>query len=89
MKKIFFIATLAALAAVSCKQKEQEAETMPQQHLNDTMPQKDSTDNAAPLENKSKQQELYACPMHPEVQGKSNDVCPKCGMKLTEPVAEK
>jgi hypothetical protein len=26
--------------------------------------------------------------MHPEVQGKLNDKCPKCGMKLTEPVPE-
>ena len=25
---------------------------------------------------------IYACPMHPEVTGKENDVCPKCGMKL-------
>jgi hypothetical protein len=31
---------------------------------------------------------MYACPMHPEVQGKLNDKCPKCGMKLTEPVPE-
>ncbi|MFV5684124.1 heavy metal-binding domain-containing protein [Flavobacterium sp. GB2R13] len=29
---------------------------------------------------------MYACPMHPEVQGKLNDKCPKCGMKLTVPV---
>lgn len=32
---------------------------------------------------------VYACPMHPEVQGKLNDECPKCGMKLTESVPEK
>ncbi len=32
---------------------------------------------------------IYACPMHPEVQGKLNDKCYKCGMKLTEPVPEK
>ena len=25
---------------------------------------------------------VYACPMHPEVTGKENDDCPKCGMKL-------
>jgi hypothetical protein len=30
----------------------------------------------------------YSCPMHPEVQGKLNDKCSKCGMKLTVPVAE-
>jgi hypothetical protein len=32
---------------------------------------------------------IYACPMHPKVQGKLNDKCSKCGMKLTAPVAEK
>lgn len=30
--------------------------------------------------------ELYSCPMHPEVKGKKDDECPKCGMALTEPV---
>lgn len=25
---------------------------------------------------------LYSCPMHPEVHGKLNDKCLKCGMKL-------
>ncbi len=30
--------------------------------------------------------ELYACPMHPEVQGKKGEMCSKCGMELTEPV---
>ena len=33
--------------------------------------------------------QLYTCPMHPEVTGKKGDECPKCGMKLTEPVKEK
>lgn len=30
--------------------------------------------------------QLYACPMHPEVTGKKGDKCSKCGMELTEPV---
>jgi len=29
---------------------------------------------------------LYACSMHPEVIGKKNEKCSKCGMKLTVPV---
>lgn len=33
--------------------------------------------------------ELFACPMHPEVTGKKGDKCSKCGMELTEPVAQK
>jgi Heavy metal binding domain len=30
----------------------------------------------------------YACPMHPEIQGKLNGKCSKCGMFLTIPVPE-
>ena len=33
--------------------------------------------------------QLYACSMHPEVTGKKDSACNKCGMKLTEPVKEK
>ncbi|SHF64079.1 Protein of unknown function [Flavobacterium fontis] len=32
--------------------------------------------------------ELFACPMHPEVTGKKGEKCSKCGMELTEPVAQ-
>ncbi len=45
-----------------------------------TMMMKDSTMM------KDSHSKLYACPMHPEVQGKLNDKCSKCGMKLTEEV---
>lgn len=31
-------------------------------------------------------EKLYSCPMHPEVTGKLNETCSKCGMKLTEEV---
>ena len=31
-------------------------------------------------------EQLYACSMHPEVIGKKDEKCSKCGMKLTEPV---
>ncbi len=31
----------------------------------------------------------YSCPMHPEVQGKLNDKCPKCGMKINIEVKNK
>lgn len=33
--------------------------------------------------------QLYACPMHPEVIGKKGEKCSKCGMELTEPVEAK
>lgn len=32
--------------------------------------------------------EMFSCPMHPEVTGKKGEKCPKCGMELTEPVAQ-
>ena len=32
--------------------------------------------------------ELYACSMHPEVNGKKGSECPECGMELTEKVAQ-
>jgi hypothetical protein len=52
-----------------------------------TMTMKDTTmmekDTTMMKDSKTK---LYACPMHPESQGKLNDKCPKCGMKLTEEV---
>ncbi|HEY6144065.1 MAG TPA: heavy metal-binding domain-containing protein [Flavobacterium sp.] len=41
------------------------------------------TTNAPMMEQSSKK---YSCPMHPEVQGKLNDKCSKCGMNLTEEV---
>lgn len=82
MKNIFFSALIMALVLVSCNQKNKEAETTPpMMEDNSTMMQKDSTmmgDNS----------KMYACPMHPEVQGKMDEKCPKCGMDLTEPVTE-
>lgn len=82
MKNIFFSAVIMALVLVSCNQKNKEAETTPpMMDDNSTMMQKDSTmmgDNS----------KMYACPMHPEVQGKMNEKCPQCGMDLTEPVPE-
>jgi hypothetical protein len=45
--------------------------------------QTETTNTPMMKDNHSK---LYSCPMHPEVQGKLNDKCSKCGMKLTEEV---
>lgn len=50
-------------------------------------------DNKANASNDNKEMvadnELYSCPMHPEVTGKKGDTCTECGMKLTEKVSER
>lgn len=89
MKKIIFSALIVAFVLGSCNQKNKEVETD-----NSTMMDSDTTmmDNDTTMINNSSEkmitETMYACPMHPEVQGKMNDKCPKCGMKLTEPVSE-
>ncbi|NDP26622.1 MAG: hypothetical protein GZ087_04225 [Flavobacterium sp.] len=89
MKNIILSAIAMAFVLVSCNQKNKEVQptNTPMMKNDTTMTMKDSTmmekDSTMTNDSKSK---LYACPMHPEVQGKLNDKCPKCGMKLTEEV---
>lgn len=89
MKNIFLSAIIMAFVLVSCNQKSKEVETTntPMMENDTTMTMKDTTmmekDTTKVKDRKSK---IYACPMHPESQGKLNDKCPKCGMKLTEEV---
>lgn len=73
-----------AFVLISCNQKSKE-ETTPDSHVmtKDTTMMNDKTNT---MEHHEK---MYACPMHPEVQGKMNEKCSKCGMELTEPVPEK
>ena len=94
-----------ALLAVSCNQKTKESTTDDSNMMsndttmmdkNDTMMSNDSTmmsNDTTMINDKTKmmnnQTKIYACPMHPEVQGKLNDKCFKCGMPLTEQVPEK
>lgn len=82
MKNLLFSAIIMAFVLVSCNQKNKEVETTntPMMMKDTTMMEKDTT---MMKDSKSK---IYACPMHPESQGKLNDKCPKCGMKLTEEV---
>jgi len=90
MKKIIFSATVMTFVLVSCNQKNKETTTQHSHTMGDsTMMDNDTimmNDKTKTIENHEK---MYACPMHPEVQGKMNDKCSKCGMKLTEPVPEK
>lgn len=92
MKKVILVATFSFFALVSCNQKTKEVTT-----INSEMMENDSTmmENKSPMmehdstmtdHSKMDHAGMYSCPMHPEVQGKLNDKCSKCGMKLTEPV---
>lgn len=97
MKKVFLIAAFSIFTVVSCNQKTKDATADSEMMENDsTMMKNDSTmmtkDGTMMNDGSSKKmmvEKMYSCPMHPEVQGKLNDKCPKCGMKLTEPVADK
>lgn len=79
MKNILISTVVMAFVLVSCNQKNKQDEP-----INNTMMENDTSmmekDSTKVKDSKSK---LYACPMHPEVQGKLNDKCSKCGMKLT------
>ena len=86
-----------AFVLVSCNQKKKQVETVstPMEH-NSTMMKNDSTmmgSDSTMNDNHSKMMhensKIYACPMHPEVHGKLNDKCPKCGMKLNVEVKNK
>ena len=97
MKKLIFIATITIFTLTSCNQKtkvEKENNSEMMEH-DSTMMTKDGKmmehDSTMMHNDASKNtmgEKMYACPMHSEVQGKLNDKCSKCGMKLTEPVAE-
>jgi hypothetical protein len=87
-----------ASVLVSCNQKTKESTTDHSNMMNNdtTMMDNDGTmmnNDTTMMNDKTKmmnnQTKIYACPMHPEVQGKLNDKCSKCGMKLTELVPEK
>ena len=80
-----------AFILVSCNQKNKETTTDHSHTMgNDSiMMDNDSTMMNDKTKKMESHEKMYACPMHPEVQGKQNDKCSKCGMKLTEPVPEK
>ena len=89
MKNAILLAVAMVFVMVSCNQKSKEGETTntPMMMKDTTMIMSDTTmtmkDSTSMNQMHSK---LYTCPMHPESQGKLNDKCPKCGMKLTEEV---
>ncbi len=83
MKKTIFFALIMASALVSCNQKNNENTTNTIEKLeNDSMAMEMEVDSMK----MNQDSKMFACSMHPEVHGKLNDTCNKCGMKLTEPV---
>jgi hypothetical protein len=96
MKNAILLAVAMAFVMVSCNQKNKQDETTntPMMANDTTMMMKDTTmimsDTTMTMKDSTSMDQmhskLYACPMHPESQGKLNDKCPKCGMKLTEEV---
>ena len=87
---------LMAFVLNSCNQKNKETEIDNPKIMNkdSTFMDKDGTmtdKDTTIMNNTSKEilsEKIYSCPMHPEVQGKLNDKCSKCGMDLTEAIPE-
>ncbi len=79
MKNLFL--TLAVLMTLACNPKASTSETT----IETKEVQTDTTSDAPKVE-KAEGELVYACPMHPEIQGKKGEECSKCGMPLTEPV---
>lgn len=86
MKKVYFLAFTMALGLASCNQKSKETTVETQTTRQDTMTTQSDTTMEKTATPAATQTALYSCPMHPEVKGEKDSECPKCGMKLTEPV---
>lgn len=70
MKNIILSAVVMAFVLISCNQKNKQVETTNTPMMNKKTEMMDQNSK------------IYSCPMHPEVHGKLNDKCSKCGMKL-------
>ena len=75
MKKTILSASVMALVLLAC-------------NSNNDKTQKSTSTEITTMDTTTKPavEQLYSCPMHPEVIGKKNENCSKCGMKLTVPV---
>lgn len=77
MKKVFFIAIALTILLVACNANTEKAKESTETK---------STETTTKEEVQPVVQQLYSCSMHPEVIGKKDESCSKCGMKLTVPV---
>ena len=78
MKKIILSASVMAFVLIACNSNNDKTIKSTETTM------MDSTTNPAVMQHEAEQ--LYACSMHPEVIGKKDEKCSKCGMKLTVPV---
>ena len=80
MKKILLSGIVMAFVFIACNSKNDKAK--------ETSPTETKTMDTItkPEVMKPEAEQLYACSMHPEVIGKKDEKCSKCGMKLTVPV---
>jgi len=75
MKKLILTAIAIAFLFVACNSNSENTKESSETKTVDTIIKND--------EKKPVVEQLYACPMHPEVTGKKDESCSKCGMKLT------
>ena len=80
MKNVILSALAMAFVFVACNSKSEKAKETPSKETTTI----DTTTKPAIM--KPVAEQLYACSMHPEVIGKKDEKCSKCGMKLTVPV---
>lgn len=45
---------------------------------------KSNGSNTGEIPNQNSEEQLYSCPMHPEINGQKGESCSVCGMELTE-----
>ncbi|OSZ77090.1 hypothetical protein CAP36_11755 [Chitinophagaceae bacterium IBVUCB2] len=85
MKSIIFTAIAIALIFVACNSNSEKTKVEPATETTSKQPETIDT-VTKPATTQPVTEQLYACSMHPEVIGKKDDKCSKCGMKLTVPV---
>jgi len=80
MKNVILSTFVLAFVFMACNSNSDKAKdtTTTKSTTMDTTPK---TGTANPIT-----EQMYACPMHPDVIGKKDEKCSKCGMKLTVPV---
>lgn len=80
MKKLILSGIVIALIFIACNSNTDK--------VKETTPKETTTldTTTKPTIMKPIAEQLYSCPMHPEVIGKKDEKCSKCGMKLTVPV---